>query len=355
MIQKISIQLKLLGIILNSFASSSTLTSYIKLNYSNRFSQLFVALFFIFFSFHASAQQDHESLDKLFNRAYHYLSVDKNKAIDLLNQCIEQDSTFVNAFYHRGITFFKLGKYELALADFEKAQDLSPDQSIIWMYKGFTYRNLGEADRALDCFSNYISENPTDTSAYSYILRGKVKYELGDFEGAVNDYDLALKLEPFEEKYQYYRFVSLFEAKAYSRALKAVDRLLEINPDFYGYYFYKGNVLYEMSNYESAVDMYNIAVIKNYQNADSYYKRAEAYFELKEYHKSIEDYNTAIVLKSNDGTFYSGRGNSKYALGMKHEACEDWNEAGGLGYYEDFDKMKQVCESLNISKKQEDQ
>ncbi len=341
MIQKISIRLNLYVINIYKLFRYLTLIQYKRFGISNHIALLFIA--FVIFNNNPCVAQD---LDKVYNRAYHYLSVDRTKAIDLLSQCIKKDSSFTDAYYHRGIAYFKEGKYDSALYDFKVVEEQRPDRSIIWMYKGFTYRNQGNIEEALASFSNYIALNPTDTSAYSYILRGKVKYELGDFEGAVSDYDMAMKLQPFEEKYQYYRFVALFDAKQYQQALEALDRLIEINNEFYGYYFYKGNVLLAMERYTNAIYMYNIAILKNYNNADSYYMRATAYLALDQYQKALEDYNTAIVLKPNDGTFYSHRGNCKFEMGEKSAACADWNEAGALGYYEDFDKMKQVCEGL---------
>jgi len=313
---------------------------------------IYVILILIAFSTTVYSQNSNNELDinKLFNRAYHYMSVDKRKSIELFTKCIQQDSTFSNAFLHRGVAYYKLSNYDSALYDFKIAHKLKPDQSILYMYKGFSYRNLGNVDQAMANFSDYISLNPTDTSAYSYILRGKLKYELGDFDGAVKDYDMAMKLKPFEEKYQYYRFVALFEAKQYNKAVKALDKLIEINSNFYGYYFYKGNVYEAMNNYQSAVDMYSIAIIKNYNNGDSYFHRANSYTEIGQYEKAVEDFNTAILLKPNDGTYYSAKGNCLFEMGKKQSACENWNKAGALGYYKDFDKMKNICETLKASK-----
>ena len=285
-----------------------------------------------------------DNTKQLFNKAYYLLSVDRSAAIDYLTSCIDQDSTFRDAYYHRGIAYFKEAKYDSALLDFDRAFELDPELAIIWMYKGFTYRNLGELDLALDSFSNYILTNPQDTSAYSYILRGKMKYELGDFNGAVEDYDMAVKLKPLEEKYQYYRFIALNDSGHFREALKAVDRLIEINPSFYGYYFYKGRLFQEMNQHDSAIFMFNIAIIKNYSNPDSYFYRALAFEQLGDLSKALEDYNTSIVLKPEEGTYYSRRGHCKFALGNKAGACEDWNEAGSLGYFEDFDRVKKVCE-----------
>lgn len=285
-----------------------------------------------------------DSAQDLYNRGYRYLSIDKDKAISLLSESLLLDSTLTDAYFHRGITYFKKDQFDKALSDFETAYDLNNDLSILWMYKGFCQRNKGDINSALESFSNYISLNPTDTSAYSYILRGKMKYELGDFKGAVKDYDMATKLKPFEEKYNYYRFIAFKEAKQYKSALKALSDLIKISPDFYGYYFYKGNVYQEMTYYDSAIYMYNIAIIKNYQNSDSYFYRAQAYENIKKYQKALEDYNTAITLNNKDGAFYSKRGNCRYLLDNKSGACEDWGQAGALGYYQDFDKVKELCE-----------
>lgn len=302
----------------------------------------FLLLFAIVSSSSVAIAQD--SVDKLFNKAYYYLSVDKVKAISILSECIDLDSAHSDAFFHRGVTYFKLEKYDSAMMDFNHVHELSPDKSIIWMYKGFTHRNNGEIDQALQAFSNYITLNPTDTSAYSYVLRGKMKYELGDFDGAVADYDMAVKLQPFEEKYYYYRFIAQYDAEKYIDALKSVTKLIETNPNFYGYYFYKGNVFQGLQLYDSAIYQYNVAIIKNYQNSDSYFYRGQSYQKKGELQNALEDYNTAIVLNSSDGMYYSERGNVKYSIGNKEEACEDWNEAGALGYYEDFDLVKKVCE-----------
>jgi len=350
MIQKISTPLNFFSKIIKKIIAFINQSQYSEALKSNLFKALILSLNILLSSTIAFSQSSNqEDLDKLFNRAYHYMSVDKQKSIELLTKCIKIDSSFANAYLHRGVAYFKLSHYDSALTDFKAAHNLKPDQSILYMYKGFSHRNMGNTEKALANFSRYISLNPTDTSAYSYILRGKLKYELGDFNGAVKDYDMAMKLEPFEEKYQYYRFVALFEAEQYKKALEAVNKLIQINSDFYGYYFYKGNIYDAMNNYDLAIGMYSIAIIKNYQNGDSYFHRAKSYAQLNQYEKAIEDFNTAILLKPNDGTYYSAKGNCLFEMGQKKKACENWNEAGALGYYQDFDKMKNFCETLKAN------
>jgi tetratricopeptide (TPR) repeat protein len=285
-----------------------------------------------------------EKADALFLKGYNYLTADRTQAIQYLSACLDADPNYTNAYYHRGIAHFKDGNYELALKDFDAAYQLNENLDILWMYKGFTYKNMGELDKAVNCFSNYIIAYPTDTTAYSYILRGKMKYELGDFQGAVEDYDLALQLKPFEEKYQYYRFIALYEDGNYAKALKAVTRLTELNPKFYGYYLYKGNVYRKLETYDSAVYMYNVALLKNRSNPDLYYYRGLSYKGMSDCQSAIADFTEAIRMDDDDANLYAERGNCKYFIGDKEGACSDWNKANQLGFYEDFSTFSQRCQ-----------
>ena len=304
--------------------------------------RILLILYFLLICNLSFAQTD--SAKYLFDKGYRFLSVDRTLAIDYLSQCISKDSTFTQAYFHRGVCFFKNSDYKLALDDFEKAHNLNPKLSVIWMYKGFTYRNMGKTDLALNSFSQYITKNPTDTTAYSYILRGKMKYELGDFQGAVGDYDMAIKLKPFEEKYHYYKFVALYDNGSYTKALKAVNKLTAVNPDFYGYYLYKGNVYKKLNQLDSAIYMYSISIIKNYNNADGYFYRAQTYKQKGAHHKALEDFNTAIELNPKDGSYYFQRGECKLEQDDKSGACEDWVKAGELGYDKNLDRVMKLCE-----------
>ena len=59
---------------------------------------------------------------------------------------------------------------------------------------------------------------------------------------------------------------------------------------------------------------------------------------------AIIDFTRAIDLNPQDGTYYSKRGNARFANGNRDAACLDWTIAGNLGYYEDFDKIKSLCD-----------
>ena len=129
--------------------------------------------------------------------------------------------------------------------------------------------------------------------------------------------------------------------------MNEINKAIELNPDFYGYHFFKGNVYYFLNQYDKAIQLYDHSLSLNQNNADAYYMRGLAGEGKKLYNQALEDYTVAISYNNTDGLYYFRRGHVKYALGKRAEACEDWYEAGFLGFYEDFEKIKSVCEEFN--------
>src|SRR6187455_3840738 len=50
-----------------------------------------------------------------------------SEAIGLLNQAIEKDDKFVEAYYRLGITYFSMRKYSMAIGYYEKGLSLTSD------------------------------------------------------------------------------------------------------------------------------------------------------------------------------------------------------------------------------------
>ena len=102
--------------------------------------------------------------------------------------------------------------------------------------------------------------------------------------------------------------------------------------------------MHQLKKYDQALVQYDIAIELNVTNGDLYFHRGLTEHAMKHYHQAIEDFSTAIAYNDSDGTYYFQRGHAWMAVGDKFKACNDWYLAGGLGYYEEFEKIKKVCE-----------
>jgi tetratricopeptide (TPR) repeat protein len=210
------------------------------------------------------------------------------------------------------------------------------------MYKGFAYRQLGEDKKSLESLSEYINSQD-NVSAFDYNILAKAKMNAGDLDGAIDDFAAALS-EKKDESQHYYLFLALFGNKEYDSALDQINKAIDQNNDFYGYYINRGNTLFMKGNFKKALDDYDYALKLEPDVPDSYYLRGRTLDTLGRHEVAIADFTSAIALNPSDGTYYSKRGNAKFALGRRNAACLDWTIAGNLGYYEDFNKIKTICE-----------
>jgi tetratricopeptide (TPR) repeat protein len=282
-----------------------------------------------------------QSREFLFNNGINYLVADKEVAIEQFTKAIELDPDFSAAYFYRGVAEFKLGRYENSIEDFNKVNELDTAVRVIHAYKGFAYRQLGESEKSLAAFSIYTSTDK-DLSALDYGLIGKAKMEVGDINGAIEDFEAALAKNSGESEH-YRLYSALFANRDYTEALAQIDLAIDENDKFYGYYINRGNTQLRMGDFNKALKDYDYALSLEPTIPDSYFLRGMALDTLKKHDLAILDFSKAIDLNPKDGTYYSKRGNARYAIGERNAACLDWTIAGNLGYYEDFDKIKSIC------------
>ena len=283
-----------------------------------------------------------QSREFLFNNGINYLLADKEIAIKQFTKAIEIDSGFSAAYYYRGVAEFKLGNYETAINDFNKVNQLDTNVKVVHAYKGFAYRQLGDSEKSLAAFSKYMNSQD-DLSALDYRLIGKAKMEVGDVDGAIEDFESALAKNNGESQH-YHLYKALFGNEAYKEALAQINLAIDENKEFYGYYLNRGNTKLMLGDFLNALVDYDYALYLEPAIPDSYFLRGRALDTLKRHDLAIIDFTRAIDLNPNDGTYYSKRGNARFANGNRDAACLDWTIAGNLGYYEDFDKIKSLCE-----------
>ena len=306
--------------------------------YSSRKRHYIIVFFLLFISVTSMGQ----SREFLFNNGINYLLVDKEIAIKQFTKAIDLDPNFSAAYFYRGVAEFKLGHYKKAINDFTRVNKLDSNVRVVHAYKGFAYRQLGESEKSLAAFSKYMNTQD-DLSALDYRLIGKAKMEVGDVDGAIKDFEAALSKNNGESQH-YYLYMALFDNQDYEQALTQINLAINENKEFYGYYLNRGNTRLKLGEFDDALVDYDYALFLEPSVPDSYFLRGRALDTLDRHVLAIIDFTRAIDLNPNDGTYYSKRGNARFANGNRDAACLDWTIAGNLGYYEDFDKIKSLCD-----------
>jgi len=193
-----------------------------------------------------------------------------------------------------------------------------------------------------------------------YCKRGNVSLLLKDYQGAINDYARALRLDPgsgeaylgrgvvYKHRQLYERAIADFDraikldatcARAYDRrgdtyrrlnkhqeALADFNRALNLGPTA-EMYIGRGIVYRDKGAYEQAIDDYEAALRLDPDSADAYTKLAEIYRLHNKHGQAIACLDRALALEPRLATAYSQRGIIYSDLKDYERAIEDFDTA----------------------------
>lgn len=101
----------------------------------------------------AKGPGDDATAREYFDKAYQFVDAGYPKeAIDLLGLAIQKDPRFVDAYYNRGVLYFVLKDYRLALRDFNRTVELNPGLAAGYAGRGSAYARLNDEARATEDF-----------------------------------------------------------------------------------------------------------------------------------------------------------------------------------------------------------
>lgn len=202
--------------------------------------RLYGSLFFVFFlSFSCSlcaqnaeispkpAETPAKSLELGIEK---YKKKDYVAAIDFFSKAIAVDSMFINAYIYRGIAKDAQDNFAGALTDFNKARKLDSNDVYVYVERSQTFLNLGELEAAAKDFKKIIELNPNSQDAgdaYYYLAR--ISFKQKKYEPAINYYTRVLKFKPDDPEIMFLRGECKFMLGDYRGAIKDFD--LSISKD----------------------------------------------------------------------------------------------------------------------------
>ncbi len=200
--------------------------------------------------------------------------------------------------YYRALLMFKGKSYKSAQETLESVTDLNPSCAEAYYLKGEIRFVKKEYNYALKELNEAINKLPVTKPDYNfYKLRAKTKFEIQDYKGAVNDWNVYFDGIPNEEDALISRAAAKINCKEFTGAIVDLDEAIKLNS----------------------------------KNPISYCYRGVAKSENKAFKEALDDYNTAIKLKFDYAAAFFNRAATKMAIKDKIGACDDLNKADGLG------------------------
>lgn len=216
------------------------------------------------------------------------------------------------------------------------------------------YKNI------LDDYNNAIVLDTVNCS-YLYFQRGEIKSYFKDFNGAILDYRTAieydlnctyefihndlilitLKLDLY--KIYFARGRVKFEMQDYIGAISDFNQVIKLTTNYDDVYYKRAKTKAELKDFRGAIEDYNKVLVINPKYTVVYYDRGNAKFDLKNYQGAILDYSKRIQLYPDSPEEYFNRGLAKLNLNQKDSACLDFSKAGELGYAKAYETIKKYC------------
>jgi len=162
--------------------------------------------------------------------------------------------------------YYNEGDNEKAIAEFNKALEMDPNYAWAYVGRGIVYSSLKEPERAIADITRGLEKvgDGADSTFVeidkAYMSRGEAYFTLKMFDEAIEDYKIAI----------------------------------DLNPDFYVPYGMCGMAYQEKGDYDNAIAFYNGALDHNFKVAKLHFIKARACEHEKRYRDAIDSYNDFI-------------------------------------------------------------
>ncbi|MBD2514872.1 tetratricopeptide repeat protein [Nostoc sp. FACHB-973] len=169
---------------------------------------------------------------------------------------------------------------------------------------------------------------------------GVNKYDAGNYEGAVTDFNQLIELEPQNALAYNKRGDAYYRLGDYEQAQADSSQAILLNPQDANAYYDRGFALYELGKYKEAIADYTETIKLNSQDAYAYYGRGLARVQLKDHKGALGDFTKAIAIKPQYTEAYLQRGILRRRLRLRQAAIQDFdtiikiNPSDAKAYYQ---------------------
>jgi len=172
-----------------------------------------------------------------------------------------------------------------------------------------------------------VSRSLRRLEAWARNRRGELLVEADRPDDAINDFQLAISLDPQCSLAIHNRAVTLAQSNQFAAALRDFNRVIELNPGLAVAYRNRAELLAALGRMDEAVADYNRAIDALPADAAIFRGRAYALQRLGRFDDALSDMNRSIELAPNEANAYAERGNLAAEQGVFDQALSDFRRA----------------------------
>lgn len=166
-----------------------------------------------------------------------------------------------DAYNNRGFYYSEKGRFGEAVADFDQALALNPNNAKVWLNKANALASMRRYPDALVALSRSIEVKGDNADAWNN--RGALKLEMGDPAGTIADCTRAIALNPNQRDAYANRALAYVKLEHYEAAIPDSRRAIELAPESPGAYLQYGTLGYslvEQKRHAEAIPAFDEAI-----------------------------------------------------------------------------------------------
>ncbi|WP_424862736.1 tetratricopeptide repeat protein [Streptomyces sp. MMS24-I29] len=256
----------------------------------------------------------------------------------LLSQAILRSPSRALAHALRGRQHRKAERYELAIADYDRAIELGVEGDLAHFGRGLTRLAVHQYRDALADFTRAVEANPADPT--NLAQRAWTHNLLGENEEAARDYDRALALEPDDIFARTMRGAWRRRLGQHDEAIADFDRAFAIDPSYVYALTSRGLAYQALHRYDEAIADFDQALAIEPDSAWILSVRAKTHRLEGRNAAALGDLTRALEVSPDDGFALTLRGLVYRVTGQYDAALADLTHAveldpdGGWAHYE---------------------
>ncbi|MES2696325.1 MAG: M48 family metalloprotease [Verrucomicrobiota bacterium] len=258
----------------------------------------------------------------------HIAQKDSKAAAADLAKALELDPARVDAAVLRAdVLVSRLGNYTDGILAAKQALELDPDSSTAAALLGYAEFKVGDATVARAALDRAISLDPLNYRGWAY--RAHLKHRI-DREGALSDYDEALKLDPKHEWIYLDRGILRTRLGDPKGALEDFAKVKDTSRHTAVFYFERGLAQHHLNQTSPALESYSRAIragLDKSLQAAVYANRGILYNRKNDHQAAASDFTTVLGLEPANWEARLGRATARRRLGEPGAALVDIEQA----------------------------
>ncbi len=209
--------------------------------------------------------------------------------------------------------------------------------------RGVLKTDNGDFQGAILDFDNAIRLSFANALAYRF--RSYARLQVQDYTGTINDCSEVLRINSRDSNAAIaylYRALAKFALKQYAGTTQDCSSALDLDPYADDALSLRGQARKELQDYEGAMNDFSDAVRMNHANASYYFLRGQVRAQKRDFIGAIGDFTVTLQLEPQALQAFVHRGRAKLSMNDA-SACDDFRAAVRLGFTEATPYVREYC------------